>query len=161
MSVKILIIFACAAAGTATGYAVMLSYKKNYAYLDGVCALIDELVRNISYRCDSAAAVIKSVEVKSSQLNKNIGEYLEYAGGKLDAPDLSRGFLPQRTFDKVKELFCSLGKTDGNTQLSQLKVFADEFGRLKNDAETKYNKYGAVAVKLGFLFGAGVGVLAL
>ncbi len=161
MSVKIILIFACTAVGTAVGYIVMLTYKKNYAYLSGMCVIVDELMRNISYRCDSAASVIKGVDVNSAQLGKNVREYLDYAVGKLDAPQISKGFLSQPIYDKVREFFCSLGKSDGGTQISQLKMYAAEFGRLKSEAENKYTKYGSIAVKLGFLFGLGVGVLTL
>ena len=57
MSVKILIVFICTAVGTAAGYFVMCIYKRNFDYLDGVCKLLNELKRNISYRRDAAASV--------------------------------------------------------------------------------------------------------
>ena len=51
---KILLIFVFTAIGTAAGFTVMRAYRRDLAYLSGVCAMIDELKRNISYRKDGA-----------------------------------------------------------------------------------------------------------
>lgn len=161
MSVKILIVFICTAVGTAAGYFVMCVYKRNFDYLDGVCKLLNELKRNISYRRDAAASVLGAAAIDSAQLKKNVAEYITYTGGKADKPTLSRGFLSAETYARVCELFYSLGKSDGNSQLDELEMFLKTFGDLRAAAETKCKKQGAVAVKLGFLLGLGVGVLTL
>lgn len=161
MSTKILIIFICAAVGTAAGYLVMKSYRRNFAYLDGVCKLIGELKRNISYRRDVASSVLGALDIESAQLKKNVEEYIAFAGGKDEKPNISRGFLPLEVYTRVCDLFCSLGKSDGSSQLDELNMFGDAFKSMRDGAEQKCKKYGTIAVKLGFLLGLGVGVLTL
>ena len=139
MSVKILIVFICTAVGTAAGY----------------------FVRNRSSRRDAAASVLGAAAIDSAQLKKNVAEYIAYTGGKADKPTLSRGFLSAGTYARVCELFYSLGKSDGNSQLDELEMFLKTFGDMRAAAETKCKKQGAVAVKLGFLLGLGVVVLTL
>ena len=161
MSVKIFIVFLCAAIGVATGYAVMRSYRRNYEYLDGVCAIIGELKRNIAYRRDGAVSVLRAVDIKSRQLEKNVGEYIAFAGSKADKPEISRGLLPAEVHSRTSELFASIGRSDGQSQLDELDMFAERFSALRGVAENKYKKLGGVAVKLGFLIGLGVGILTL
>lgn len=161
MSVKILIVFVCAAVGTLAGYLVMLKYKRNSAYLEGVCAMIGELKRNISYRRDTVSSVLGALDIDSSLLKKNVSEYIEYAKGNTDKPAVSRGFLNKEAYARVCELFASLGRSDSKTQISELGMFADTFDKLSAKARHKSDKLGAVAVKLGFLLGLGVGILTL
>lgn len=161
MSLKILIVFICAAIGTAAGFYVMKSYRRKYEYLSGICALVGELKRNIAYRRDGAASIVGGMTVDSAHLKKNIDEYVSYAVGKADKPTISRGFLSRDVYAKVCELFSSLGRTDGAAQIDELEMYEKTFDKLCSDAEQKSAKYGAVAVKLGFLFGLGVGILTL
>lgn len=161
MSTHILIVFICAAVGAFAGYTVMRTYKRNFVYLDGVCKIVDELKRNISYRRDSVATVLQNTKTDSSLLNKHIEKYIEFAHGKTDGPEIDKMFLPEETYRKSFEFFGTIGKADGNSQTDQLKMFGDAFGKMRGEAETKYLKFGAVAVKLGFLFGLGIGVLTL
>lgn len=161
MSTKLFLIFLCVAVGTLCGYVVMLSYKKNYSYLDGVCGMIGALKQNLIYKKDSAPRVLGGLPVSSSQLKKNIDEYIDFTAGKSDKRIVSRGFLSKTAFDEVGELFGAIGGSDEGTQIAQLDGFTAKFENLRADAERKYKKYGAVAVKLGFLLGLGVGVLVL
>ena len=161
MSVKILIVFVCTAVGTLVGFLIMLKYKRNCAYLEGVCAVIGELKRNIAYRRDAASQVLSGMNIQSAQLKKNVGEYIEYAKGGSDKPTISRGFLGEEVYSRVLELFGSLGRADSATQIKELDMFADSFDKLSSEAKQKSDKLGTVAVKLGFLFGLGVGILTL
>lgn len=161
MTAKLLIVFVCAAVGAATGYFVMSAYNRNRLYMESVCAMIAELKRNISYRRDSVAGILGGFETESPQLKKNIAEYSAYAAAKDGELVISRGFLSANDHAKVKELFGSLGVSDGRSQTEGLEAFAAEFDALKKAAIERSEKYGTLAVKLGFLFGLGVGVLFL
>ncbi len=161
MTGKILIVVLCAAVGTFVGFAVLCSYRRNLEYLDGVCGLISELKRNMAYRRDAAASVLASYDTKNAHLKKNIGEYMAFVGAKDGKLDISRGFLPPRTHSGVCELFASLGGADGGAQQRELEAFGASFEELRAKAAQKSAKYGALAVKLGFLFGLGVGILTL
>lgn len=161
MSVKILIVFVCTAVGTLVGFLIMLRYKRNSAYFEGICAVISELKRNISYRRDSASQVLGGMNIESAQLKKNVGEYIEYAKGTSDKPTISRGFLSEEAYSRVCELFGSLGRADSATQIRELDMFSETFGKLSAAAKQKSDKLGAVAVKIGFLLGLGVGILTL
>lgn len=161
MSVKIFVMCICAAIGTCAGYIVMRTFKRNRNYFDGILSMIRELKRNISYRRDSAASILQSAETESAQLKKNIGEYIAYVKAKDGKLELSRGFLSADEFKSVNDLFCSLGRSDGGTQIGELDLFEKQFETFRERAATRYDKYGSLAVKLGFLFGLGVGVLFL
>lgn len=161
MNVKILIMCIYTAVGTLSGYLTMRSYKRSYVYLDGVCSLINELKRNIAYRRDSAASILQGFKTSSPLLKKHIEEYIAFAGSKDGEPSISRGTLPQSTYEKVKHLFFALGRSDGDGQISELELFGSEFTELRDKSANKSEKYGPLAVKLGFLFGLGVGILFL
>ena len=161
MSTKLFLLFLCVAVGTLCGYIVMMSYKKNLSYLDGVCGMIGALKQNLIYKKDSVPLVLGSLPVSSSQLKKNIEEYIDFTAGKSDKRIVSRGFLSKLTFNEVSELFFALGGSDEGTQTAQLDGFTVKFDNMRTEAERKYKKYGSVAVKLGFLLGLGVGILVL
>ncbi len=161
MSVKLFLLFLCVAAGTFCGYMILLSYKKNYSYLDGVCGMISALKQNLSYKKDAVPVVLGCLKVSSAQLQKNINEYIGFVGGQSDKRVISRGFLPQSTYDGVTDLFEAIGGSDESSQNARLDALSLRFSKLRAEAERKYKGMGAVAVKLGFLIGLGVGVLVL
>lgn len=161
MTFKLLIVFACAAGGLFCGYTVLLTYKKSFAYLSDVCMMISELRHNLSYRNDPVPDVLRRLSYGSPQLKRNIAEYVDYIDGKTDTFDLGKGYLSKATYAEVAELFGALGMSDGKTQSDMLSAYSSKFEERRAEAEKKYNKYGAVAVKLGFLLGLGVGILAM
>lgn len=160
-TIKVLVVFLCAAIGTACGYAIMRRYRRDKCYFDCLVKMIDELKHNITFRKDKLADILGRLSPDSALLKKNVEEYICYVGSKAEKPALSRGFLSENTYAQVVELFSTLGASDENTQLNRLNEFSGTFERMRADADAKYNKYGAAAVKLGFLFGLGVGVLTL
>lgn len=161
MSVKIVIVFLCAAAGTATGYLILCGYRRRFEYYDGLCKLLNELSRNLEYRMDSAASVISRTALSGALLKKHAAEYAEYATGKTPELVLSRGFLRADELESVRGMFASLGASDGKTQANELKAQASAFCAVRDEAKQRLDKYGAAAVKLGFLFGLGACVLVL
>lgn len=161
MSTRLFILFLSVAVGTFCGYMVLLSYKRNYSYLGGVCDMLSALKQNLAYKKDTVPIVLSRLTVTNVQLKKNIDEYIAFAAGQTEGREVSRGFLPQSTFDGVTELFAAIGSSDESSQSARLDEFTARFDKLRADAENKYTKYGSVAVKLGFLFGLGVGVLVL
>lgn len=161
MSIRIVIMFICAAIGTAAGYAIMRTYRRNLAYLEDMCNLVNELKRNISYRKDSATAVLGAFGAESAQLKKNIEEYIKFASEKDGKLEISRGTLQKTTYASVCGFFSSLGLYDGAAQLGELEMYGSGFCDLKKAAAEKSEKYGPLAVKLGFLFGLCAGVLFL
>lgn len=161
MSVKIVIVALCAAIGTATGYLIMRSYKRNFEYLDGLTAAVNELKRNIAYRRDGTCGVLRGMTFKSALLCKNVAEYVEFAGGKREKPEISRGALPADIHAAACEFFAALAAGDGGAQTSTLDMYAEKFGAMRTVASEKCAKQGGVAVKLGFLVGLGIGILVL
>lgn len=161
MTNKLFIIAVCAAVGSLSGFIVLKAYKRKLDYLVGVCDMIGELKRNISYRKDSASSVLGAFSTESLQLKKNIDEYIAFAAAKDGKLEISRGFLSSSDHAKVKELFGSLGVSDGKSQMDRLDEFSNVFSGLRDNAAVKSDKYGALSVKLGFLLGLGVGVLFL
>lgn len=161
MTTKIFLMFLCTAVGTFCGYSVLLSHKRNYVYLDGVCDVINALKQNLSYKKDALPVALGRINVTSRQLKKNIEEYISFASGQSDKRDISRGFLSQSTYNAVTELFGAIGGSDESSQSRGLDALYTRFDKLRSAAETKYKKFGPVAVKLGFLIGLGTGVLIL
>lgn len=158
---SVFLMFVSAAVGTFCGYMILLSYKRHYSYLDEMCTVISALKQNLSYKKDSVPVVLGGLNIGNAQLKKNIQEYINFASGQSINKDISRGFLPQTTFDSTKELFDSIGNSDEGTQGARLDAHLSRFEKLRAAAEKKYKDIGGVAVKLGFLLGLGVGVLAL
>ena len=101
MSVKFLIAFLCVAAGATIGYLIMLSYKRTAVYLAGVCGVIGELKRNMTYRRDAVSTALGKVKTESSLLDKQMREYADYAVSKDGAPVISRGFLSAELYARV------------------------------------------------------------
>lgn len=163
MTIKLLIIAVCAALGTATGYVVMLSYKKRSCYMSGICALIGEMKRNISYRRDAVTRIAGnySGSIESALLKKHIEEYATFVAAKDGKLALSRGYLSADVYSSVCSMFSALGKTDEKSQIDELDMFESVFSGYREKACERVEKYGALAVKLGFLLGLGVGVLFL
>ena len=162
MNLKILAVFVFTAIGTVAGYIVMRTYRRNVSYMRAVCELIADLKRNISYRRDGAVNILSGYTSSDKRLNGNIKEYLTYATAKNGELTLSKGFLPQDEYRQVVGLFSSLGaSSDDVGQLNELKLYEDAFSAFKTTAELKADKYGTLAVKLGFLFGLAVGILFL
>ena len=161
MSIRLLILFLSAAVGTFCGYMVLLSHKRNYSYLSGVCDMLSALKQNLAYKKDTVPIVLGGLTVANAQLKKNIDEYVAFTLGQSDKHEVSRGFLPQSTYDGVTDLFAAIGASDESSQGLRLDALILRFDKLHADAERKYTKYGSVAVKLGFLVGLGVGVLVL
>ncbi len=161
MTTKLLLLFLFMGMGTFCGYAVMLSMRRRYTYLNGVCKIIGDIKRNVAYRKDSLSGMLAGVDCESAQLKKNVEEFIQYVDGKADKPQFSRGFLPKDIYDKAVDLFTSIGKSDGPTQIEQLTVFEKDFSKLCAESKKKYTDLGGVAVKLGFLLGLGVGILIL
>ena len=158
---SVFLLFVCAAVGTFCGYLILLSYKRNYLYLDGVCVVISALKQNLAYKKDSVPTVLGGLNIGSTQLKKNIQEYISFASGQSANMEISRAFLPQDTFESVNELFDSIGGSDESTQGARLDALLLKFEKLREAAENKYKGFGGMAVKLGFLIGLAVGVLAL
>ena len=129
--------------------------------MDGVCAVISALKQNLSYKKDPVPVVLGGLNISNLQLKKNIQEYISFASGQSLGKEVSRGFLPQETFDSVNELFDSIGASDESTQGARLDALLSKFEKLREAAENKYKGFGGMAVKLGFLIGLAVGVLAL
>lgn len=161
MSVKIFIVFLCAAIGTAAGFALSKMFLRTSRYYAAVCELIAELKRNISYRRDTVVSVMKNFKSQSDRLNNQIGEYVSYVSTKDGELKLSRGFLSTAAFSEVNSFFSSLGKADGDTQVNDLDMFYSKFESLASGAADRSKKYGPLSIKLGFLFGLCVGILFL
>lgn len=161
MTVKILAVCLCCAAGTAIGFYMMHSYKRGFVYYDSLVALLVELKQNISFRRDSVASVLGAYVCDSKPLKKNIDEYLAHISNKSGELAISRGFLTRDAHADVVKLFSRLGGFDGDTQSGDLDMFISRFTALRDKAKEKFDKYGALSVKLGFLIGLGIGILFL
>lgn len=161
MSVKIVVVFLCAAIGTATGYAIMRTYKLKHEYLSELCSVIAELKHDVSYRCDGVVSVMRKSNIKNKLLCKNIGEYISFAEGKADGPHVSKGYLNDDAYKLSGDFFSSVGRSDGKSQMEELKMFGEKCTALCAVAEEKSKKIGVASVKLGFLIGLGIGILVL
>ncbi|MCH5350337.1 MAG: hypothetical protein J1F39_00015 [Clostridiales bacterium] len=161
MSVKIFVAFLCAAIGTGLGFTVSRLYAKTSKYYLSVLELITELKRNIAYRRDSVASVMKGFKAGSERLGTQIAEYLAFVSTKNGELKLSRGFLSSSSFSDIVGFFSSLGRADGDGQEKDLDMYYKKFEADYAAATEKSKKYGPLAIKLGFLFGLCLGILFL
>lgn len=161
MSVKIFMLFVCAAIGTGAGFGFSRMYLRSSAYYSGICELIGELKRSIAVRRDSVVSVMKKFTSKSDRLNSQIAEYISYISSKDGELRISRGFLSSSAYSEVSGFFSSLGGADGEAQVKDLDRYLSKFEADFAAADEKSKKYGPLAIKLGFLFGLCAGILFL
>lgn len=161
MGIKVFSVFICVLIGTGGGYIIMRTYRLKASYLQGLCALIAELKRNVAFKRESMAKVMRVYSAQNPLLKRNLSEYVAFADGSGDKIGLSRGFLSPSLFKTVDGFFSSLGKSDGATQITELDFYGETFSALSVKAADNLQKYGALSVKLGFLFGLCVGILIL
>ncbi len=143
--------------GFMLGLAMSKRDKERENYYCESMKLCSWLIDNISYKADRLASILESVEIASPFLKKNISEYKAYLGGA--ALTVSSGCLTKCEAAQVKEFFSRLGRSDGETQIGELKRYESQFGSKYRELKEKNDRYGNMYIKLGLLFGLLVGIL--
>ncbi len=131
--------------------------REREAYYRDVTKLCSGLIDNISYKADKILSVLDNIEINSAALKKNISEYKAYLKG--DELSISSNCLTKVETARVKEFFSRLGRTDGETQIGELKRTESEFKHKYGEIKEKNDKQGNMYIKLGLLFGLLVGIL--
>lgn len=149
----------CSFCGFLLGTAFAKRGKERELYYRDAAKLCSGLIDNISYKADKISSVLDKIEIDSAALKKNISEYKAYLGGK--ELILSPNCLTKNETVRVKEFFSCLGRTDGETQIGELKRSESEFRQIYSEIKEKNDKQGSMYIKLGMLFGLLIGILLL
>ncbi len=143
--------------GFMLGLALSKRDREREAYYRDAAKLCAKLIDNISYKADKMADVLDDIEISSDSLKKNLGEYKSFLNG--DKLNVSANCLSKTEAAQIREFFTCLGRTDGDTQIVELKRNENEFNSKYGEIKTKNDKHGNMYIKLGLLFGLLVGIL--
>ncbi|MBR2968012.1 MAG: hypothetical protein IKC35_04480 [Clostridia bacterium] len=131
--------------------------KDKERYYCSIVKLCSCLISNISFRADKMLKILNEAEIDSPYLKKNVSEYMSYLkGGQLK---LSANRLTTAELNQINEFFGRLGRSDGQTQLAELKKFEGEFAQKYVEIKEKNDKQGNMYAKLGLLSGLLIGIL--
>lgn len=155
MTTKFLILIAFTAAGTFVGLYINKCYGERALYYRELCGFVQKLLNELPFRKESVSAITREYEMHSKRLSKQLEEYR--AG---IAPTVKTGYsLAER--NELTAFFKRLGTGDLQSELGALSSYAQTFEKKSQLCESDRTKKGALAIKLGFLGGLCIGVLAL
>lgn len=141
------------------GYAVMQHYKKRYNFLSSLCDYYFALQQGISYLKLPLEQITRNFcNGKKGDLYAMLENYCLLLNSgyydKNNCKDLaSSKLLTAFEQNTLGEVFYSLGKSDYDTQLSDIKSYLNIWKPILDVAKQNYSKYGILAFKLGILAG--------
>ena len=161
MGVKPIILMCCVLAGTCVGKGIGSVLSAKRLYFEELGKLARSVCGDFMFRRTPICELLEmeAKTIKSGLLAKNVSEFISYAssgGGELVLG--GRG-LDERERRVVHDFFASLGRYDLGTQTFVLEGMTAEIGECEKKAAEVEKKWAGLAVKLGFLAGAGAGIL--
>lgn len=128
--------------------------KNEYLYFNSLVVLCDKILSDLSYK-KSKINELLSIKFNSSELNETLNSYLK--GKNVELPV----FLNEEEQFLVIDMLNTLGKSDTVAQIHSVNAFKNEFIKISNDKFTKYKKYNALFMKLGFISGLLIFILVI
>ena len=141
------------------GYGVSAHYRRRYNLLVGVIGYIDALINGISYLQSTLEELTSGYAgEKKDDLGKMLAKYILLLKNgsyrKEDCAAIVRSrLLTGYEQNALAEMLYSLGKSDIDTQLSELNKYRALISPIAAEAGNNYKKYGSLAFKLGILAG--------
>lgn len=141
------------------GYGVNAYYRRRSSLLSELIGYIDALEKGISFLQTPLLNITSSyVADKKSDAAKMLSGYV----GLLEKGEFSKQDCLKAVNTKlltgyeknlVAEMLYSLGRSDLDTQLSELSKYRANLSPIAESAKENYKKYGALSFKLGILAG--------
>lgn len=141
------------------GYAVGSHYRRRSALLQGICAYIDSLEKGMSFLQSTLGELTENfVSDKKDDASAMMRRYLSLLGNGAVTKEDCKVAVKTRLLNGyeqgvVAEMLFSLGKSDLDTQLTELARYKALLLPIAESAKTDYKKYGALSFKLGILAG--------
>lgn len=141
------------------GYAVNAHYRKRSNLLDGIVGYIDALDKGISYLQSTLCELTKAYSSdKKGDCAAIFSAYVRLLEqGSFSKEDCMKTVATRLLtgYEKsvVADMLFSLGKSDYDTQLSDLAKFRAVLDPIAQTSKQNYKKYGGLSFKLGILAG--------
>ena len=141
------------------GYGISAHYRKRYNLLVKINGYIDALENGISYLQNTSEELTKGYTGESKDdcaiiLRRYLSLLDKGTFSKGDCFDATKTHLLSGYERQIlADMLFSLGKSDLDTQLSELKNYRALFAPVTESAKQNYKKYGTLAFKLGILTG--------
>ncbi len=153
---KLFIMFIFGFSGAMIGFYFFRRLKDKVLYFDELIGYCDYLISDIGFRQQPIGVLTEQYLAKSkSSFGQTLREYSKYLQG--DELKISKKNTEEEI--AIKEFFQSLGNTDAETQVAELKNYKSKFSAYLQKSEKLLNAHGKNYVKLGFLFGLILGIL--
>lgn len=141
------------------GYGINAYYRRRSSLLTEILGYIDALEKGISFLQSPPLAITSSyVADRKSDSSKILSEYVELLKkGEFSKQDCLKAVNTKLLTGYEKNVFAemlfSLGRSDLDTQLTELSKYRANLTPISESAKQNYKKYGALSFKLGILAG--------
>lgn len=157
-----MIIFICGFLGCIIGVLLTNKHKNKYLFYKELNDFFSYIKHSISF----SQKLIKEITIDFYGNRKkhlfNYDEYLDYLNSKrLDATfDIKESdFLTKNEKKEVVTYFSQLGKLNLNAEIEKLEEIISAVNTCKEEKKEEFKKYSNIFIKLGILFGLGVGII--
>lgn len=159
MTVKLTLMFMSAVVGTFIGLMLTKRLTRRRKYFEELILLVNTLIGDFRFKQNSVSSILKSFSADA--IKSTVAEFTAFADGAERELKLSRQDLTKREYNVVYEIFSALGTYDLDTQVFMLDSYKTKLNEFYEAAKDTESRYGKVYVKLGFLFGLGLGLILL
>ncbi len=159
MTVKLTLMFMSAVVGTFIGLILSKRLTRRRRYFEEMISLINTLIGDFRFKQNSVTSLLKSFS--ADETKSTVEEFIAYVDSSGSELKLSKQDLTKREHNVVYEMFSALGTYDLDTQVFMLDSYKKKFEEFYGAAKDSEERYGKVYVKLGFLFGLGLGLVLL
>ena len=157
MTIKLLILFISGFAGAMIGSYFYKRARCKVMFFSEAQDFCNFLINDIGFRQQPIKLLTKEFLSKSkSEFSKTLEAYLKFLEGE---EFVLNGKKNSEENEVIKNFFMSIGKTDAETQVNEIKYYKDKFTVFYGNAEKTLNGLGRNYIKLGFLCGLVMGLL--
>lgn len=165
MLFKILSAIGCIIIGLLIGFKLGYKYVLREKFLTDIVAFLDYYSGEINFNKTKLKELLDNFcencgeELRAALLEFNglIRQNTEIATGLLES-DCYKA-LDKEEAERLKQLLCSLGTSDSETQANMISSYREYFSKKQAEAFAEKKKYSSLYYKLGGLVGIGAGIL--
>lgn len=159
MAGKLLLLLLSAAVGLLAGSAYNRLLTARKRYFAEYKRFLQYVHTDVDCRRTDIVTLAGAFDTNDPLLKKHLTEYTE--GLKSGGRTLSRGSLTAGETEAVGRTLFAIGRVDAVTQLNELKAAVSDAEQRCAAAAARQEKYGGLAIKLGFMAGLALGILLL